>query len=203
MTANREAYAEGRIQALLAAIEEAGQRGSRKPLLVAIDGRCASGKSTIAAALAERLGATLIHMDDFFLRPEQRSEERLAIPGENIDHERFLAEVLLPLREGSTVTYRPFSCARQALGEAVEAAVTPIVIIEGSYALHPRLRGMYDLRIFFTVDPGEQLSRLEKRNPAFLSSFKERWIPLEEAYFSACEVSRGAQIIVNTSEEHK
>ena len=32
------------------------------------------------------LGANLIHMDDFFLRPHQRSRERLAIPGENIDH---------------------------------------------------------------------------------------------------------------------
>ena len=70
--------------------------------ILAIDGRCASGKTTIATELAHTLNADLIHMDDFFLRPEQRTPERLAIPGENIDHERFLTEVLEPLRAGKS-----------------------------------------------------------------------------------------------------
>ena len=66
-------------------------------LIVAIDGRCGSGKSTLAAALQEQYGYPVVHMDDFFLRSEQRTAERLATPGENVDHERFLAEVLSPL----------------------------------------------------------------------------------------------------------
>jgi adenylylsulfate kinase-like enzyme len=36
-------------------------------VLVAIDGRCASGKTTLAAALKEKLSCEIIHMDDFFL----------------------------------------------------------------------------------------------------------------------------------------
>ena len=58
-------------------------------LLIAIDGCCATGKTTLARQLAERYECNLFHMDDFFLRPHQRTEERLAAPGENIDHERF------------------------------------------------------------------------------------------------------------------
>ena len=40
-----------------------------KPLLVAIDGRCASGKSTLAKDLQKQLDCNVIHMDDFYLQP--------------------------------------------------------------------------------------------------------------------------------------
>ena len=39
-------------------------------VLVAIDGRCAAGKTTLAASLQAQLGCNVFHMDDFFLRPE-------------------------------------------------------------------------------------------------------------------------------------
>lgn len=64
---------------------------------VAIDGPCASGKTVFAASLHERFGGNVLHMDDFFLRPEQRTPERFAEPGGNVDRERFEAEVLKPL----------------------------------------------------------------------------------------------------------
>ena len=97
------------------------------PLLIAIDGRCGSGKTTLAQRLQQELGGRVFHMDDFFLRPVQRTAERLAHPGENVDHERFLAEVLAPARQGLPVTFRPYLCRRQALGDAVhaEAAALP------------------------------------------------------------------------------
>ena len=50
----------GRIEAL---------RQVHRPLLVALDGGSAAGKSTLGAALAQAVDATLIHMDDFFLPP--------------------------------------------------------------------------------------------------------------------------------------
>ena len=34
--------------------------------VVAIDGRCGSGKTTVAALLAARLDCTVLHADDFF-----------------------------------------------------------------------------------------------------------------------------------------
>ena len=84
-------------------------------VIAAIDGRCGAGKSTLAAQLQAQLSCRVFHMDDFFLRPEQRTAARLAQPGENVDHERFLSEVLQPALRGEAVTYHPFRCARQAL----------------------------------------------------------------------------------------
>ena len=159
---------------------------SKKPFLVAIDGRCASGKSTLARALASRLDANLFHMDDFFLRPEQRTPQRLATPGENIDHERFLTEVLLPIRAGAPFSYRPFSCSSMSLEDPVTIHPKTVSIIEGSYSCHPLLRDHYDLRLFLTVPPEEQMRRLRERDGDYAEVFREKWIPLEEAYFSDC-----------------
>ena len=47
-----------------------------RPVLVAIDGPCTSGKTTLAGKLAEIYDCNLLHMDDYFLRPQQRTEER-------------------------------------------------------------------------------------------------------------------------------
>ena len=58
-------------------------------VVVAIDGKCTSGKTTLAARLAEIYDCNVFHMDDFFLRPEQRTPERFAQIGGNVDYERF------------------------------------------------------------------------------------------------------------------
>ena len=42
-------------------------------VIAAIDGRCGAGKSTLAAQLQAQLSCRVFHMDDFFLRPEQRT----------------------------------------------------------------------------------------------------------------------------------
>ena len=70
----------------------------RERVLVAIDGGSASGKTTLGALLQSIYACPVFHMDDFFLRPEQRTPERYAQPGGNVDRERFWQEVLEPLR---------------------------------------------------------------------------------------------------------
>ena len=161
----------------------------RERVIVAIDGRCGSGKTTLAARLQEQLHCSVFHMDDFFLRPEQRTAERFAAPGENVDHERFLEEVLLPLRSGQPVAYRPFLCAQQQLGELITAEPDRLTIVEGAYACHPALWEYYDLRVFLTVDPETQMQRILRRNgPEKAQQFRDRWIPFEEKYFKAFDV---------------
>ncbi len=158
-------------------------------LLVAVDGRCASGKTTLAAALSAELGCTVLHMDDFFLPPALRTPERLAAPGGNVDYERFAREVLAPLTEGRPFSYRRFDCKTQALCLPVSVTPSPVTVVEGSYACHPALRDAYGLRLFLTVDPITQLDRIRARNgEAAATVFRDRWIPLEEAYFAACGV---------------
>ena len=161
----------------------------KERILVAIDGPCASGKTTLAAELSARLSCPVIHMDHFFLRPEQRTPERLAEPGGNLDRERFAKEVLAPLREGKDVSYRPFVCSTMTLGEPISIPHAPVTVIEGSYSCHPDLRESYDLCLFTTIDPAEQEGRLLAREgEEKLEVFKARWIPMEEAYFKAFDV---------------
>lgn len=169
-----------------------------RPLLVAIDGRCASGKSTLGEQLHRQHGWPVIHMDDFFLRPEQRTQARYAVPGENIDHERFEAEVLRPLHRDGCAAYRPFDCGAMALGALVAVPAAPVVLVEGSYACHPALRPYYDLRVFLTVPPQEQLRRIRARNGEYARVFQEKWIPLEESYFSACRVAEQCELHLET-----
>ncbi len=161
----------------------------KRPVLVAIDGRCAAGKTTLAEELRELCGCGVVHMDHFFLRPEQRTEERLNTPGGNVDRERVLQEVLLPLSREEEVSYRPYDCKLQALKEAVQVVPGPVTVIEGAYACHPSLREYYDLKVFLTVEKEEQLRRIRRRNgPEAAIQFRERWIPLEERYFAVCGV---------------
>ncbi len=174
-----------RIDALLA----------QGPAVIAIDGRCGSGKTTLAAALAEWYDCNVIHIDDFFLRPEQRTEQRLATPGENVDHERFLKEVLLPLQTGKSFSYCPFDCSTGTLGAPITVEPKALTVVEGSYSLHPSLRPYYRFSIFLDVDAETQMRRIVKRNALSAETFRTKWIPLEEAYFAACNVRECCDIL--------
>ncbi len=170
----------------------------RGRIIVAIDGRCGSGKTTLATRLQKDLRCVVYHMDDFFPRPEQRTEERLSQPGENVDHERFLEEVLLPLHGTQPVTYRPFLCAQQQLGSPITEEPNRLTIVEGAYACHPELWGHYDLRVFLTIDSEDQMRRIEKRNgPEKAVMFRNRWIPFEEKYFKAFGVQTRCDMCIS------
>lgn len=157
--------------------------------LIAIDGPCASGKTTLAARLAKRYGAQVLHMDDFFLQPHQRTAERYAQPGGNVDHERFLSEVLLPLSRGEAFDYRRFDCGRMALQQGVRMQPGAVTVVEGSYSLHPELAPYYDLRVLLTVDPQRQSARILARDGEEKHArFVREWIPLENRYFEQTNI---------------
>jgi len=158
-------------------------------VLVAIDGKCASGKTTLASRLAEIYDCNVFHMDDFFLRPEQRTPERFAEVGGNVDYERFQEEVLLPLQSGKAFSFRPFDCSTFTLAAPIAVTSKKLNIIEGTYSHHPYFGDLYDLKIQLTIDEETQRQRILKR-PAFLHKrFFETWIPMENRYFAALQSS--------------
>ena len=165
-------------------------------VIVAIDGKCTSGKTTLASKLAEIYNCNVFHMDDFFLRAEQRTPERFAEVGGNVDYERFQEEVLLPLKSGKAFSYRPFDCSTFTL--AAPVAVTPkkLNIVEGTYSHHPYFGNPYDLKILLTVDEETQRKRILER-PAFLHKrFFEEWIPMENRYFDGFAIPSEAGFII-------
>ena len=165
-------------------------------VIVAIDGKCTSGKTTLASQLAEIYDCNVFHMDDFFLRPEQRTPERFAEVGGNVDYERFHEEVLLPLKSGKAFSYRPFDCSTFTLSAPVIVAPKKLNIIEGTYSHHPYFGTPYDLKIMLTVDDETQRQRVLER-PAFLHKrFFEEWIPMENRYFEVFKISDQSEIIL-------
>ena len=158
-------------------------------VLVAIEGGSASGKTTLGELLHSVYGCPVFHMDDFFLRPEQRTEARFAQPGGNVDRERFLEEVLIPLREGRPVAYRRFDCATFTIAPPQRIGAGTLSIVEGAYSMHPDLAPYYDLSVFLSITAEKQRERILKRNaPAHAKQFFDRWIPFERRYFDALDV---------------
>jgi uridine kinase len=139
-------------------------------------------------------------MDDFFLQPYQRTKERFNEIGGNIDWERFLDEVLIPLRNYSKICYRKFNCATMSLGEKIEVIPNKLIVVEGVYSLHPKLEEFYDLSIYLDVSPKIQKERILKRNNSvFAKRFFEEWIPLENKYFNETDIKKRSDIVIKIS----
>lgn len=184
-----------RLLPLLSAIDRKAAEGGC--VLLAIEGGAAAGKSTLAQQLNHIYDCTVVHMDDFFLRPEQRTRARLEEAGGNVDRERFLQEVLLPLRRGETAAYRRFDCGTQRLLPPRPVKPTALTVVEGAYSMHPALREQYDLSVFLKVDPERQRQRICGRNsPEMQRRFFEEWIPMEGDYFDAMDVQAKCDLVL-------
>ena len=173
----------------------AEKRNADRPCVIAIDGRAASGKTTMAEQLQKILDADVIRMDDFFLPLELRTAERFALPGGNVHHERFAKEVLPHISLAEAFSYRIFDCGRMDYHGTREIGTKQFRIVEGSYSCHPVFGDYADITVFSHVDAEEQLRRILKRNGKEMAEmFCSRWIPLEEAYFQAYQIAEKAEI---------
>jgi len=156
----------------------------KKSAVVAIDGRCCAGKTTLAEKLSQKYGCEVLHMDDFYLPHALRTEERLKEHGGNIAYEQVDA-LLSDFRAGRPVSYRPYRCDAGEYGEERTIEPRGLLVVEGSYACHPSLQKHYDLPVFLDVDSVEQARRVRARNGEGAQRFFDVWIPRENAYFDS------------------
>lgn len=170
----------------------------KKQVPVSIDGPCGSGKSTLAEFLRGQFhGSAVIHADDFFLQPFQRTPQRMDEPGGNMDRERLQLEVLECLQKDQPFFYQRYDCQSGIMTPA-EVQPSQLYIIEGAYSQHPDLSKYYDLKIFLEVDEQTQLQRLRQRVPAEkMDAFLQKWIPLEQHYFSAFNIKENSDFVLS------
>lgn len=172
---------------------------SGRPVLVGIDGCCASGKTTLAGMLAQRLpGCAVLHTDDYYLPVERRIPNWMRTPAANMDLARLRAEVLEPTRAGRPFTTQAYSCQQRQYLPPVEWVPGALVLVEGSYSHHPSLADCYDLRIFLRCSPEEQARRLQVREGERYPLFIQRWVPLEEGYFARDRIQEQADLVLMT-----
>ena len=184
------------------------RRNGVRPYLIAVDGRCGSGKTSFAA-MVERLipgWKYTVHMDDFYLPWDQRVSDWMEHPAGNMDLERVRAQLLSPVHEGAPMTYPPFlqdaaEKTEDLDGEPIE--IDPdgveLVLVEGTYSQHPALAEYYDYKIFLTCAPEEQTRRLQLREGDYYPTFDRVWRMLEERYFAACGTQEAASLVVDTT----
>lgn len=165
--------------------------------IVALDGRSASGKTTLAQQLSMVTGAGVVHMDDFFLPAKLRTEARMAEPGGNVHYERFAEEVLNTLQNPRAFRYRCFDCSRMTLGEERKVPEGSLRIVEGAYSCHPVFGEYMGLRVFCDVELQEQLRRIEWRDGVeMLRNFQNRWIPMEEQYIQHFKIREQVNLVI-------
>lgn len=166
-------------------------------VIIGIDGMAASGKTTFANNLKEQYKAEVIHMDDFFLQDFQRTSERLLEVDGFVDYERFIEEVLRPLKMNSSFKYHKYNCQTKKMSEKYVNHNRDLFIIEGSYALKQSFDDIYDLKILMLIDDEKQLSRLSKRNlPHLVERFKQDWIPRENKYIKQYNLEKTVDCVI-------
>lgn len=171
---------------------------NKKRLIMAFDGPCTSGKTTLATHIAKRYPANVYHLDDFYLSQAAKATVNRNQAGWNSDHQRFIDSVLKPLKRTKAVSYRAFNCQEQRLLDPVMITPQPIEVIEGVYAHHPKYRSYYDLTVFLTIDELTQQTRLLTRNGnQGRARFNALWIPLENEYFNYYDTAKKADLVIS------
>jgi uridine kinase len=153
--------------------------------LIAIDGSGGSGKTTLAATVAELLdGATIVPGDDFYRPMPEHERERLS-PQQGyhryFDWERLRDHVLAPLRAEQTARYQSFDWATGQLGAWHEINPGTVVIVEGVYSVRPELAPYYHLTTYVDTPREICLQRMRARgqNP---EEWITRWRAAEDYY---------------------
>jgi len=164
----------------------------RPPLLVGIAGGSGSGKTWLADQLSILLrdcGITRICLDDFYFdRSHLTAAQRTRI---NFDHPRAIdwnallsvIEVLLSGRSARVPCYDFATHCRKNVPRVLSSK--PVIILEGLWPFrHPKLRRLFDIRIF--IECGAR-TRFERRLRRDLKSRGRTRASIQEQFQKAVE----------------
>lgn len=185
---------EWQINVILERIEQLLKE--KEPIIIAIDGNSGAGKSTLAEQIGNYYNCNVFHMDDFFLPPGLKTEERLKEVGGNVDYVRFRHEIADRIIDGGDFEYRVYNCRTLSFDKTVSVKANRLNIIEGVYSMHPTLIDIYNLRIFLSIGKQEQCRRILKRSGQELyKKFLDLWIPLENTYFDNMRIREQSDFV--------
>ncbi|MCY1145100.1 uridylate kinase [Actinoplanes sp. Pm04-4] len=193
------------------------------PIRVAIDGRPASGKTTLADELAVVLrarGRPVIQTSiDNFLRPRAERYRRGEFTIESNYHDSFdfeaLHRVLLnPLGPGGDLRYQPTIRDRVTdvpLNPPWQTAHPDAVLLfDGVFLMRPELNNHWDLRLLVSTTFEVTLARAKIRDQAEYGSvavverrFRHRYHPSQQHYLDTVDpASRADAVIHNDDPAH-
>jgi uridine kinase len=161
---------------------------SSSPVLVALDGRSGTGKSTLARQVGARTGALVIDGDDFYRGGDDATWDAMG-PAEKVDlvidwrRQRALLEGLRRREQGSWQPY-DWDADDGTLAGVTTAGPAAVVILDGAYSARPELADLFGLRVLLQLDRGARRERLLRREGARdRAEWEARWGEAEDLYF--------------------
>lgn len=186
------------------------------PLRVAIDGRSAAGKTTLADDLAPLIAARgrpalRVAIDDFH-RPRAVRHRRQDLPAwrryydDTFDHAAIRA-TFLPLGPGGDRRYRraifDLAADRPIAAPWLVAPADAIVLADGVFLFRPELDDLWDMRLYVAIDGAETLRRGPARDAGRMGSaaaaarrYAAIYIPAEDHYRDAIDPEARADIVM-------
>lgn len=166
-------------------------------LTICVDGRGASGKTTLADFLGTRLdGFTVLHGDDYF---EPHDDP---ITWGDFNETRFDADVLSRVRIGERpIPLKPFDFPHGRIGDEQLLAISRGLLLERWFGL--ALDAPWDVTIWVDTPPEVCLERGLSRDGAAALGDRARlawetvWQPREERYIRATAPTDAAQFVVD------
>lgn len=167
---------------------------SARPCIVAVDGRSASGKSTLAAALNSAIsGSAIVRTDD------------AAWHHSFFDWTQLLSNsVLEPIHAGQDVSYRPPAWEeRNREGSITVPQGCSLLILEGVGAARRELMHLLDLVIWIQADLEEAKARGIERDggDTEAAEFWEEWMSEEFPFLADQRPWERADVVVNGTPE--
>jgi uridine kinase len=143
-------------------------------LIIGIAGGTGSGKTTVVEQVAHEFPdheVTVISQDSYYKDTSELTyEERVKI---NFDHPEsidfdLLEQHLLELKAGKPIDQPVYSFVdHNRTGETVLTAPSKVIIVEGILILTmPRIRALFDIKVYIDCDSDERLIRRLKRDLA-------------------------------------
>ncbi len=187
-----------------------------KPLVLGIAGGTGSGKTTIALAIVEAIGAQAVRVDhdsyykdNSHLSPEERAEINYDHP-DSLDNELIAAHAAT-LKRGEAVE-KPIYDFREHSRKKETARIesAPVIVLEGILVLAvPALREQMDIKIFVDTDADIRLMRrmrrdIEQRGRSFASIRTQYYKTVRPMHLAFVEPSkRFADVIIPEGGENR
>jgi len=174
----------------LAALAVVAESHCGTTVVIAIDGPSGSGKTSLAIALARRLPAPVIHLDDLYAGWDGLADGSAVLAG----------RVLEPLSRGERGSYRRYDWVAGDWAETVQVCPVPILVVEGCGSSVLPAGDYAGLRVWVEAPREVRLARGIARDGEAYRPHWQRWAAQETELFARDRTRERADLVCWTGD---